>query len=638
VNSQIMDGVIRAIKPANGWKVLVVDKAALKVISSCCKMSQMMDEGVAVIENLAISRQPMKHYEAIYLMAPTLENIEYLKKDFVKQRDVTTPKYGAAHVVFLDGAADNLIAAMNHPQVKPFLRCIKELNLSFLPKERRVYTAAGSGGLYNAYSPYTNGSEDMDVAKHVANVCAILGESPIVRYQGSSDSMKGLAALVQQRLDELRPYNDAMGAAAARKKSQVILLERGFDISSMVLHELTYQAASMDFCDIDENNVFKFPYTDGQNRQKTKEMILDENDDVWTEFKHKHIGLVADGVHKLFQKFQKETSGEAETKNKSAMKELSDLMKAMPQNKDKKEKLSLHISLADRVYKAITATVEKCAYAEQDMAMGEDKSGSKVRNFIQVLSDVIVEPNVSIDDRLRLLMVCIAAADGLKDSDLTRLFELAEIPVERRAAVYNLKHLGQQVTSSSKAKKPKRRTREYTVDVSRWTPILKDILEDAVTGQLSMADYPSVRDTPDIAKSSSGDAEPVQSGRNRGGWAKDKKKNKEKKGAAAASGPNAEGRVVVYIAGAVSYSEMRVAYEVSQETGWDILIGSGAIATPQQFLDSMQTLSEEPKQSTSSYLDVQAGAAAGGGGASRPEEGTLTFVKGTAVADRVHAI
>ena len=46
----------------------------------------------------------------------------------------------------------------------------------------------------------------------------------------------------------------------------------------------------MDFCDIDENNVFKFPYTDGQNRQKTKEMILDENDDVWTEFKHKHIG------------------------------------------------------------------------------------------------------------------------------------------------------------------------------------------------------------------------------------------------------------------------------------------------------------------------------------------------------------
>ena len=60
-------------------------------------------------------------------------------------------------------------------------------------------------------------------------------------------------------------------------------------------------------------------------------------------------GLVADGVHKLFQKFQKETSGEAETKNKSAMKELSDLMKAMPQNKDKKEKLSLHISLADRV-------------------------------------------------------------------------------------------------------------------------------------------------------------------------------------------------------------------------------------------------------------------------------------------------
>jgi len=51
-----------------------------------------------------------------------------------------------------------------------------------------------------------------DVAKHVANVCAILGESPIVRYQGSSDSMKGLAALVQQRLNELRPYKCVLAA------------------------------------------------------------------------------------------------------------------------------------------------------------------------------------------------------------------------------------------------------------------------------------------------------------------------------------------------------------------------------------------------------------------------------------------
>ena len=41
--------------------------------------------------------------------------------------------------------------------------------------------------------------------------------------------------------------SDAMGAAAARKKSQVILLERGFDISSMVLHELTYQVRGRAF-------------------------------------------------------------------------------------------------------------------------------------------------------------------------------------------------------------------------------------------------------------------------------------------------------------------------------------------------------------------------------------------------------
>ena len=59
-------------------------------------------------------------------------------------------------------------------------------------------------------------------------------------------------------------------------------------------------------------------------------------------------------VHKLFQKFQKETSGEMETKSQSAMKELQKMMKDLPHNKDRKEKLSLHISLADTVYKVIS--------------------------------------------------------------------------------------------------------------------------------------------------------------------------------------------------------------------------------------------------------------------------------------------
>merc|ERR1712146_435611 len=105
--------------------------------------------------------------------------------------------------------------------------------------------------------------------------------------------------------------------------------------------------------------------------------------------------------------------------------------------------------------------------------------------------------------------------------------------------------------------------------------------------------------------------------------------------AAASTGPNAEGRVVVYIAGAISYSEVRVAYEVSQETGWDIIVGSGAV-TPQQFLSAMQTLSEEPtavsaastpSQQQASHLTVASSADAGG--ASRPADGTLTFVKGS---------
>ena len=57
----------------SGWKVLVVDQASVRIMSAACRMFDISDEGVTVVENITLDRQPMPDMEAIYFISPTVE-------------------------------------------------------------------------------------------------------------------------------------------------------------------------------------------------------------------------------------------------------------------------------------------------------------------------------------------------------------------------------------------------------------------------------------------------------------------------------------------------------------------------------------------------------------------------------------
>lgn len=641
VQDRVLNEMLGSIQDTTGggWKVLVLDSTTTRILSAAMRMSDILEAGVSVVEDIEKRREPLP-LAAVYFISPSPSSIQHLVADFESK-----PLYPSVHVFFSSGVTQDAVDRIKRCRaLLERLKTLKEVNMEFTIVDGRTFVTGHPHALIRCMGERSEAVQqeceaELDsIAARLCTALTTLHDYPVIRYRVGKPPEAGdapgasvrscLAQRLAQKLSHRATLLQRNGALPARETCELLVLDRSVDPVAPVIHEWTYEALVYDLLSLDDN-IIRYKAETASGAAEVKDHVLDDaTDELWGKLRHAHIADVYTTLSKRFNEFQDKNKAAQYQRGAAAGKGMNTgnikaLIQALPQFRDILGRLSVHIFISSELKNAINGRMlTELGELEQNLVYG-DMGSAELIKFLQEYGDALAPV-----DKMRLFMSYLAThPEKLDPVKKQQWAKLARLDAQDMDTVCNLAYLNVAVmkqpgSQASKGlsfglrgprkKKATYRKREgseqYTL--ARFDPVLLDVMEDAVAGKLNADEYPFVRgpngDTADDYSLGDPATRATSARVNRSGVFGLRRGSEAVASGGSSSiysqvtgamaglglgGSGAAGRkLLVFVVGGVTRSEMRAVHELSRRTGREILLGSTAVLKPTGFLSQLRSI------------------------------------------------
>ncbi|KAH9733068.1 protein transport Sec1a [Citrus sinensis] len=571
---------------SKSWKVLIMDKVTVKVMSHSCKMADITDRGVSC--NVVMFLSDMSGREPLYKNTPIpKELVNHIKSD---------------------------------TSVLPRIGALREMNLEYFPIDRQAFITDHERALEELFGDNVQNTRQFDtclntMAKRIATVFASMKEFPMVRYRApkaSDASTTTFRDLIPSKLATavwncIEKYKSIPNFPQT-ETCELLILDRSVDQIAPVIHEWTYDAMCHDLLDMDGNKyVLEVPSKTGGQPEK-KEVLLEDHDPVWLELRHAHIADASERLHDKMTNFvSKNKAAQIQQSSRDggelSTRDLQKIVQALPQYSEQVDKLSLHV---------------------EDLVFG-DAGAKDVINFLRMKQDVTPE------NKLRLLMIYASVYPEKFEGDkASKLMQLARLSSEDMKIVNNMRLLAGSLNSKKsstdfslkfdgqKTKQAARKERpgeEETWALFKFYPIIEELIENLCKGELPKSDYPcmnhpssaeqestsrfSVRKKAAPATTAPSEKKTGHSVRSRRtpSWAKPQNSDDGYSSDSILNHAVADlrkmgQRIFVFMIGGATRSELRACYKLTTKLRREVVLGSTSFNDPPEYISKMKVISD----------------------------------------------
>ncbi|KAJ4716045.1 SNARE-interacting protein KEULE [Melia azedarach] len=609
--------MLRSAKSGNSkstWKVLIMDKLTVKIMSYSCKMADITQEGVSLVEDIHRRRQPLPSMDAIYFIQPTKENVIM----FLSDMSGRSPLYKKAFVFFSSPISRELVTHIKKDStVVTRIGALREMNLEYFAIDSQGFVTDNERALEELFGDEENcrkGDACLNVvATRIATVFASLREFPMVRYRAA----KSLDAMTMTTFRDLIPtklaagiwnclmrYKQSIENFPQTETCELLILDRSVDQIAPVIHEWTYDAICRDLLNMEGNKyVHEVPSKTGGPPEK-KEVLLEEHDPIWLELRHAHIADASERLHEKMTSFiSKNKAAQIQTGARGggelSTRDLQKMVQALPQYSEQIDKLSLHVEIAGKINRIIRELgLRELGQLEQDLVFGD--AGLK-----DVIKFLTTKEDVTRENKLRLLMI----------------LALAKLPPDDMTAVNNMRLLGGASDSKKgstgafslkfdmhKKKRGLRKDRsgeEETWQLSRFYPMIEELVEKLSKRELPKDDYPCMNDPSATfhGTNHSATASPVppahsMRSRRTPTWARPRSSDDGYSSDSVLRHASSDfkkmgQRIFVFIVGGATRSELRVCHKLTAKLNREVILGSTSLDDPPQFITKLKLLTAD---------------------------------------------